>query len=62
MQILNAIRFWKLGLVKAKDKTTWEIKYYVWKWDWIDEDADVQNILKRWQKVDRQKFISFFDE
>jgi len=64
MEVLNVIWLgdWTTGLVKAKDTTTGEIKFYLWTGKGDNEEEDTQHIIKLWSKITKQYLLDFLND
>ena len=54
-KLVDAIWFGKLGIVKARDRTTGKTNRYIWAGDGIDERRDMEYILRMGTKYSEDR-------
>lgn len=64
MEVIRAfwLSDWLSWIVKAKDKTTGEIKFYIGTGKWDNEEEDIQHILRLWSKIEKQYLLDFLND
>jgi len=61
MEIIKTTRANNVGVIIGKDTLTWDVNVYVWVGEWYDEDKDIMNILKWWNKYPIEYWKNFFN-
>lgn len=62
MEIIDSIRFWRIGIVKIKNEV-WEIKYYIWVWVHNSQKEDEKQIYEYWMPfILPNDFYSFIEK